>query len=180
MKPGEDGAVDLRPLLDQRLGRAHRHVVAGIGNLLLGRRHHALGRIGQPTQEVEQHLGGRVERQRHRRLPDIIDARRRFYLGNLTDNDLGVLATKAGALNANRTGSVIDMSRIQQSPKGTSSSNGKAADKVWKADLEHPPPWDEPERHKPVQPLTGRVALLPVAVNRNHLFGVLVDRDEVG
>ena len=180
VEPRVDGREDLRSLLDQRQRRSDRHRVRRLGDLLLGRRHHAACLLGQPLQQVEQHGRRRVERQRHDDLADVVDTGRRLHLLDLGLTDLDRLARGPRPLELERSGRVVNVGRVEQGAHRAGRTDRQRSDEVPQPDAVRTAPRDELVLDPPVDLLELRVTFLPVAVDGQDLLTALIDVDDVG
>ena len=174
-----DGREHHCALLNQRLRRPDRGVGVDVCNLLLGGRDDPLGGRGEPSQQLEQHCRGRIERHRHGDLADVVYARCAFDLHHLRDVHPLALAADLAALELQHGGGVVDVRRVHQRPEGAGQGSRQATDQVGQADTVPATPRDELEFYNPVQLCLSLVAVFPVAVQANDFPVQLVDHQDV-
>ena len=116
MQARVDGREHHSALLDQSLSCANRHSGLRVGNLLFSGGDHTLGRVGDPTQQLEQHLGRWVEGHGHCNLADVVYTGGALHLSNLRHLDLLTCARDAGTLQLQHRGRVVDVRSVQQGP----------------------------------------------------------------
>ena len=179
MQPGVDAREDLGALLDESLRRANRCVRVRVLDLLLGRGDHALGRVCQPTQQVVQNARGRVKRQRHRKLADVVNARGSLNLEDLRRLNPIALTRDAPALELEHRLAVVDVRRVKKRTQRPGQRRGQPADKVGQPDRVRAAPGDKLVLDQPVELGELFVAALPVTVQRQNLARGVVDREDV-
>ena len=179
VQSGVDRAEHDHALLEVGERRAHRRVRVAVRHVLEGRADDALTRVHEEAEQLEQHRAGRVERQRHRDLADVVHVQAALDLLDLCRLYVEGLPAARAALELEHRRRVVDVRAVEQRTERASRGGADAADHVRQADGVRAAPRHERELYKPVQLLAALVWLIPVAINRKHLAGRLVDGDDV-
>jgi hypothetical protein len=87
----QHGTEILEALLDEHVGRADRRLAVHLVEFVERGADHALRRIDEETEQVEQHRRRRRERQGHVGLADVVHRKRALHLGRLHRLGLDVL-----------------------------------------------------------------------------------------
>ena len=175
-----DGRVDDRALLQLGQRGAHRRVGVAVGDVLEGRAHHALARVDQEAEELEEHRRGWVVGQGHGQLADVVHVQAALDLLDLARLQGQALATSRAALELEHRLAVADVRSVEQGAQCARRSAAQTADHVRQADRVGAAPRDEGELDEPLQLLVAVVVLFPVAINCKYLARRLIDRDDVG
>ena len=175
-----DGAEDHHALLDTRQRRPDWRVGVLIGHVVQRRAHDALAGVDQHAQKLQQHRAGRVVRQGHGQLADVVHVQAALDLQHLRGLDLERLPAARAALELEHRLRIGDVRAVEQGAQRPSRRGAEAADHVRQADGVGAAPRHERELDEPLQLLLRLVQLVPVAVDAEHLAGELVDREDVG